>query len=1323
MLAIVFLFFLAYGPLLACCPTSNTNTVQEPGITSETSGDPMGVLDGKVLLEERDLVLQTPILGLNFIRSWRTPGNNFGVLRGGWEHSFEWKILSSSEAGIPWGTNTYQGITGEFVAVKIPVNPYDGAYKGGKYFFVKDNYQNSSSIVYKCVGQELKGATLYCLADNTWKLSNISGSKVSYLFDTGGYLTQITHPSSTSITLNYDASNRLTNVTHSCGTYLTLSYSGNYLTQVRNNRDTNLWVQYTFSNYNDGTYSKLFQATRHVSSSGTDNQIFSYYYKTFTDTNNVSQSLIAKKTTPVGDQYFWNYLSDGSLMANRAWVVADGITNNFGTTLTRQKNSQNTRMNVEIQTDRSNSAISCTTNRYDLIRMVPTRITGPLPSQTEYRSYSAKNDLTRQHFEYPGEEATLGKSYDANRNISGIYSSYGVPLSTYEGSQSDYLDYSLTWTGNRLLSEVKDACDRGYQFQYSGTQDSPIQILAINENDNIRSLAKLSYNTDGLPSRYTNANNHVTAFNYQNTAKGKKVTIQPPLGSSKSIEFDYLWRPVQWTEYDSNLIQRTTYFKTDYAGRPLAITNALNQVTEFKYDKAGRLIWAEDPAGYYLTNEWRLGKLVSQTIGKTGSSVSANISLEYDPQMTMVSVKDPDGRFVENYGLDAAGQITNVTDLDGRRLVITRGVLGKVEQIDRYASDNTYENSIYVTYDIKGRIDSVSYPDHDSNANSYHSYYCDYLPNGLLSAIYGNNGSIGLSYDTWNNLTQVVDNVEYWLYTTSNYAYDAEGNMTNKVVTFSEYPNTPLINSSYLYDANERLIGENDADGTPLWRYAYNTFSGKLEYATNMVSGIYCRYTYDELGRITDMVYSKSTRGYIGYYISYTYDNSGRIVSQSSSGGQYGISATSYEYDSLGRLEYEETSLISTNHYYCDLAGNRISTYDNLYHPYTSYQTPASNNRLSRWGNNGRMTYNSAGCVTELTRNSQTNISSLSLSWDGEYQLKEATVIDQGNNYNFVSYEYDSLGRKISRLDNDTYEYYIYDGMNLVADYDANNGRIIRTYTYGPGIDDIQSITIYDEDGYSETYYYIKDASNTVHVLVDETGLIVEYYYYDAFGNLKMRDEDYNWISESNYGNRFLFQGREYDYATALYYFRSRWYEPETGRWLSPDPIGISGGLNLYAFCNNDPVNFVDPMGEDVFFCRSWIPGGHAWVKIGGKKYNTNGDSGTSYGGYPSAMFGKPMLIYSPDEHENDWAVYYHRYKTTTVVEKQLEMWIKNTYYVEGSSKEDECERNKNPTYNLFFYNCRNFSESVEIHLNMILYSQVPMNKNNFFVLFIMPIF
>ena len=65
----------------------------------------------------------------------------------------------------------------------------------------------------------------------------------------------------------------------------------------------------------------------------------------------------------------------------------------------------------------------------------------------------------------------------------------------------------------------------------------------------------------------------------------------------------------------------------------------------------------------------------------------------------------------------------------------------------------------------------------------------------------------------------------------------------------------------------------------------------------------------------------------------------------------------------------------------------------------------------------------------------------------------------------------------------------------------------------------------------------------------------------------------------SAFGNRYLFQGREYSYATGLYHFRHRWYDPETGRWLSNDPIGISGGMNQYVFCGSDPIGLVDPLG------------------------------------------------------------------------------------------------------------------------------------------------
>ena len=111
------------------------------------------------------------------------------------------------------------------------------------------------------------------------------------------------------------------------------------------------------------------------------------------------------------------------------------------------------------------------------------------------------------------------------------------------------------------------------------------------------------------------------------------------------------------------------------------------------------------------------------------------------------------------------------------------------------------------------------------------------------------------------------------------------------------------------------------------------------------------------------------------------------------------------------------------------------------------------------------------------------------------------------------------------------------------------------------------------------TYYALTDIQGTVHGFADADGNLVARYAYDAWGNLLDADVAVSTLA----GNRYLFQGREYSWATGLYNFRARWYDPATGRWLSKDPIGISGGLNLYAFCGNNPVNYVDPWGlEEV---------------------------------------------------------------------------------------------------------------------------------------------
>ncbi|MCG2678925.1 MAG: hypothetical protein L6455_02995, partial [Kiritimatiellae bacterium] len=174
------------------------------------------------------------------------------------------------------------------------------------------------------------------------------------------------------------------------------------------------------------------------------------------------------------------------------------------------------------------------------------------------------------------------------------------------------------------------------------------------------------------------------------------------------------------------------------------------------------------------------------------------------------------------------------------------------------------------------------------------------------------------------------------------------------------------------------------------------------------------------------------------------------------------------------------------------------------------------------------------------------------------------------------SYGYDALGRRISISDGSTTSYLVYDGVQVIAETDSS-GDLLKSYTYGPGIDNILSMTVYGST--TNTYYYIKDHLGSVQAIVDSSGTIVESYQYDAWGNTSVFDGSGNPLQSSAIGNRYCWQGREISWKTGLYYFRARWYEPVTGRWLSNDPIGISGGLNQYVFVDNNPVNFRDPVG------------------------------------------------------------------------------------------------------------------------------------------------
>jgi len=190
--------------------------------------------------------------------------------------------------------------------------------------------------------------------------------------------------------------------------------------------------------------------------------------------------------------------------------------------------------------------------------------------------------------------------------------------------------------------------------------------------------------------------------------------------------------------------------------------------------------------------------------------------------------------------------------------------------------------------------------------------------------------------------------------------------------------------------------------------------------------------------------------------------------------------------------------------------------------------------------------------------------------YDCENQLIE--VREDSNT--IATYAYDFAGRRMSKTlpASQTTIQYMYDGVQVIIG--CENRVFKRRYFYGPGIDEPVCM-LYSGD----MYYYHYDGLGSVAALSNEDGGIAERYSYDVFGKPTIRDSGHVTRDSSAFGNRYMFTGRRYDIETDLYYYRARYYSPELGRFLQPDPIGYAAGLNLYTYCDNDPVSLVDPYG------------------------------------------------------------------------------------------------------------------------------------------------
>jgi len=214
--------------------------------------------------------------------------------------------------------------------------------------------------------------------------------------------------------------------------------------------------------------------------------------------------------------------------------------------------------------------------------------------------------------------------------------------------------------------------------------------------------------------------------------------------------------------------------------------------------------------------------------------------------------------------------------------------------------------------------------------------------------------------------------------------------------------------------------------------------------------------------------------------------------------------------------------------------------------------TADANNRLSQFGTN-TFSYDDEGQIVNVAAGQNTT----SYQWDARGRLIGANL----PNGSTVQYGYDAMGRLASRSINGQTSKYVYSGSSL----------LLRRDSSGAALDFVNGTTGPEkllQSGVGGDLYFLQDHLSSVIALANGMGSVVEQESYEPFGNTQGSGlTDYGYI-----GGRF-------DPDTRLLFLNSRFYDPASQRFITEDPIGVAGGLNIFAYAGNDPVNLFDPSG------------------------------------------------------------------------------------------------------------------------------------------------
>ncbi len=359
------------------------------------------------------------------------------------------------------------------------------------------------------------------------------------------------------------------------------------------------------------------------------------------------------------------------------------------------------------------------------------------------------------------------------------------------------------------------------------------------------------------------------------------------------------------------------------------------------------------------------------------------------------------------------------------------------------------------------------------------------------------------------------------------YGYDGAGRVISVDNSFSE-------TTDFTYDGEGKLLTQTNDNGT------------SREYVYNNQRGWPTTITYKQ-GSSTTMEYGL------------TYDSGSSTVGNLTGVSETGGATVSYEYDDLYRLTEEIRSSPSyTRTYGYDLSGNPTTING------SSFATFDSANKITQVSGKN-VTSDNDGNITSIAATSP--LPYKTLAWNNQNKATTVYPTSVGQ----IDYKYMYDGKRFyskATTGMTSRVYYIFAGDTLIGEVTTSTPT--TAYTWGPdGLISKRNLST------STSHWYEFGPQGETRTLRNSSGTTTDTYYYNAYG--EQTSSTGSTANPYRYGGKYGYYTESY---TSLILATQRWYSPHLMRWVSRDPIGYRGGVNLYRYANNRPVKFIDLDGK-----------------------------------------------------------------------------------------------------------------------------------------------